>query len=121
MDTEVDVPNSDLILIPGMYAEVDLTLNRSNNALSVPVTAVDLDAGNSASNASTAATTGKVMVVTSGKRLESRTVALGMETANLIEVRSGLQDGDMVVIGSRAGLQPGEVVNPKVTAMVAEK
>ena len=30
MDTEVDVPNPSLVLIPGMYAEVDLTLARRN-------------------------------------------------------------------------------------------
>ena len=30
MDTEVDVENADLVLIPGMYAEVDLTLDQRN-------------------------------------------------------------------------------------------
>ena len=27
METEVDVPNANLILVPGMYAEVDLTID----------------------------------------------------------------------------------------------
>ena len=40
MHTEVDVPNPDRLLIPGMYAEATLTLEAKNNVLSVPVQAV---------------------------------------------------------------------------------
>ena len=36
MDTEVDVQNPGLILLPGMYAEVDLTLAKRNKVLTVP-------------------------------------------------------------------------------------
>ena len=32
MDTEVDVPNPSLVLMPGMYAEVDLTLGAATTA-----------------------------------------------------------------------------------------
>ena len=39
MNTEVDVPNPNLVLIPGMYAEVDLTLKTAKQALTVPVNA----------------------------------------------------------------------------------
>ena len=43
MDTEVDVRNPSLLLIPGMYAEVNLTLDRPQQALAIPVVAVDMD------------------------------------------------------------------------------
>ena len=33
MDTEVDVPNPSLMLIPGMYAEVNLTLDTATECL----------------------------------------------------------------------------------------
>ena len=114
MDTEVDVPNPNLVLIPGMYAEVKLTLERSSGAVAVPVTAVDLDASSSG-----AASTGRVMVVTPNNRVELRKVTLGLETANRIEVRSGLNAGDMVVIGGRASLQTGVEVRPVVAALSA--
>jgi multidrug efflux pump subunit AcrA (membrane-fusion protein) len=120
MDTEVDVPNPKLVLIPGMYAEVDLTLNQANNALAVPVTAVDL-ASDAEGAGKPGPASGAVMVVTPQNRLEARKVAVGMETANRIEIRSGLQDGEMVVIGNRAGLQAGQEVRPKVTELTAEK
>jgi len=109
MNTEVDVPNPDLLLVPGMYAEVDLTLQQHDSALAVPVTAVDADGSDSSS--------GRVMVVSPAGRVEARKVRLGMQTADRVEVRSGLRPGDMVVIGSRAALDPGEQVRPKVTVI----
>jgi len=108
MDTEVDVPNADLLLIPGMYAEVHLTLDRRNRALTIPVSAVDL--GSDTSSA-------QVVVITSDNHVENRKVLLGLETATKVEVKSGLKDGEMVVIGNRSGLQPGQEVRPKLTTM----
>lgn len=104
MDTEVDVPNANLLLIPGMYAEVNLALDRHKNVLAIPVTVVDA---------------GQVMVVTPDNRIEIRKVELGLETATKVEVRSGLKAGDLVVIGSRAGLLSGQDVKPKLTTMGA--
>jgi macrolide-specific efflux system membrane fusion protein len=108
-----------------MYAEVDLTLERRNDALSVPITAVDLNTQSSADDdASTnnrRAASGRVMVVTAQNRLESRVVNIGLETPNWIEIRSGLREGELVVIGNRAGLQPGELVRPKITTITAKE
>jgi RND family efflux transporter MFP subunit len=104
MKTEVDVPNPALVLIPGMYAEVDLTTEQRTQALSVPAEAVD-GSGDSAS----------VDVVDSNGAIQVVPVRLGIESAQRIEVRSGdLKDGDNVVIGSRAGLKAGARVQPKV-------
>jgi RND family efflux transporter MFP subunit len=100
MDTEVDVPNPSLVLIPGMYAEVNLTLDRRPRVLAVPVTAVDAD---------------HVTVVTPENRIEVRQVQLGLETADKVEIRSGLKLGEQVVVGSRSGLQAGQEVRPKIT------
>lgn len=120
METEVDVPNPTLVLIPGMYAEVNLSLAQRNAVLAVPVTAVDLDNEAAEPNGGKPAfAKGRVMVVTPNNRVEIRQIELGLETANKVEVRSGLNEGDMVVIGARAGLQAGQEVRPKVTAMAA--
>jgi RND family efflux transporter MFP subunit len=110
MDTEVDVPNPSLLLIPGMYAEVNLTLNQRKAVLAVPVTAVDSEG-----------LTGQVMVVTPNRLVEVRKIQLGLETADKVEVRSGLNEGDMVVVGGRSSLQPGEEVRPKLVTMTASK
>ncbi|MGA3020228.1 MAG: efflux RND transporter periplasmic adaptor subunit [Bryobacteraceae bacterium] len=122
MDTEVDVPNADLVLIPGMYAEVTLTLSRRNSVLTIPITAVDVDAETASQNgASDAPAAGRVMVITPTSHVEVRKISLGLETANQVEVRSGLNEGDMVVIGSRSGLEPGVEVKPQVTVIAGSK
>jgi RND family efflux transporter MFP subunit len=103
MDTEVDVPNPSLVLIPGMYAEVDLTLARRNQVLVVPSAAVDA--------------AGRVMVVTPDNHVEVRKIDVGMESADRVEVKRGLNAGDLVVMAGRSSLQPGDAVRPKVVTM----
>ena len=120
MDTEVDVPNPNLILIPGMYATVDLSLAQRNAVLAIPVTAVDIDS-DAAQAEGAAVRKGRVMVITPNNRVETRQIELGLETANKVEVRSGLNEGDMVVVGGRAALEAGQEVRPKVTVMAAAK
>ena len=44
---------------------------------------------------------------------------MGLETPDKIEVRSGLNEGDMVVLSGRTGLQPGQEVRPKATSLAA--
>ena len=111
METEVDVVNPSLVLVPGMYAEVDLTMEKRDNALAVPVTAVDMEGDTAA---------GTVMVVNGQQILERRRVTLGLETATRIEVRSGVRDGELIVVGNRSGLRAGDRVNPKITTLVAK-
>jgi multidrug efflux pump subunit AcrA (membrane-fusion protein) len=91
-----------------MYAEVRLTLDRRNKVLTIPVSAVDLG-GNTA--------VAQVVVVTSDNHVEIRKIELGMETATKVEVKSGLKDGEMVVIGNRSGLLNGQEVRPRLTTM----
>jgi RND family efflux transporter MFP subunit len=107
METEVDVFNESLILIPGMYAEVQLAIETRPGVVAVPTQAVE-------SAAET--TSGVIAVVTPGKRIEFRPVKLGLQTASTMEVRSGLKAGELVVVGSRAALKNGQSVNTKITA-----
>jgi RND family efflux transporter MFP subunit len=107
MDTEVDVPNPSMVILPGMYAEVDLTLANRSRVLTIPIAALD---GGS-----------QVMVVTPNNRVEVRKLGTGLESADRVEIKSGLNEGDLVVIAGRAALRPGEEVKPKLTTMAAVK
>jgi RND family efflux transporter MFP subunit len=103
METEVDVSNPSLVLIPGMYAEAHLTLEKKTQVLAVPVQAM----GGHENNPS-------VMVVNADKRLEERPVKRGLETSNRVEILSGLHENEMVVVGSRSQLKAGQQVEPKI-------
>jgi RND family efflux transporter MFP subunit len=103
MYTEVDVPNPSYEIVPGMYATVDLPLHTVQNALAVPVQAVQ-----TASD-----TRGTVLVVDSSNRIQKRDVTLGVQGAADIEILSGLADNDRVVFGEQSQFTPGERVNPK--------
>jgi RND family efflux transporter MFP subunit len=107
MKAEVDVPNASLLLVPGMYAEVDLVTEQHKNVLSVPVEAVD--GSGSAARVFAVEPTGKIQIIP---------VTLGIETAREVEILSGdLKDGDDVVIGSRSALKQGSKVHPKVISL----
>jgi len=103
MKTEVDVPNPSLVLVPGMYAEVDLVTDQQKNVLSVPAEAID-GSGSSA----------RVFKVQPSGKIEIVPVRLGIETARQTQIVSGdLKEGDDVVVGARSGLLNGEKVQPK--------
>jgi len=99
MHTEVDVPNQDLALTPGMYASVTIILEDHQNALSVPVQAL---------------VAGSVLVVGTNGTLDKRAVKVGLETPERVEVLDGLKEGDLVVVGGGARLHPGDHVVPKL-------
>jgi RND family efflux transporter MFP subunit len=99
MDTEVDVPNPTLTLIPGMYAEVNLRTDERRNVLSIPLDAVDRGGAGA-----------RVYTVTLAGILHITPVTLGLESDQRVEVMSGLQEGDAVVVGRHAGLKDGQAV-----------
>lgn len=104
MHTEVDVPNPKGELIPGVYAEATLALDRRGDALCVPLQAVNQE-GDRAS----------VLIVDRNDKIQHRQISLGIQTENYAEVLSGLASGDRVVISDRSGLRAGEAVYPKTT------
>jgi len=101
MLTEVDVPNHDLSLSPGMYAETTIQLQRKKDALILPAQAVVQNGDQS-----------YVLVVDATNHVEKRTVTLGIQTSNRVEITSGLQAGDNVIAAGQTGYQPGEIVSP---------
>jgi multidrug efflux pump subunit AcrA (membrane-fusion protein) len=89
-----------------MYADVSLNVQRSGDALAVPVQAVDQSSSQSF-----------VMLVDSNNIVEKRAVRVGIAGANLVEILTGLNAGDKVIIANLATFQPGQVVTPKLSAM----
>ena len=109
MITEIEVPNPDLKLVPGMYATVVLKVANHPHALAIPTEAVS--AGQESS----------VYLVNDQRQIEERPVTLGLETSTSREVLAGLKEGDLVLIGSRSQVKPGQKVEPKVIDSLAQQ
>ena len=105
MHTEVDVRNKDGSLVQGMYAEVALNLTNTQSGLAVPIQAITRN-GSKAT----------VLVVNSQDRIEAHEVELGIEGANNVQILSGLNANDRVVVGSPGDFQAGQHVAPKMIA-----
>ena len=102
LDVEVDVDNADQSLVSGVYASVSLQLGRREQVLAVPVTAVSRKG------------VPGVYVINGAGLVENRAVTLGLETPSLLEVVKGVEENELVLIGGRAQVQPGQTVEPKI-------
>lgn len=106
---EIDVPNQDSHLAPGMYADVVLQVEKHNDALLVPIQAVT----NSDNRKS-------VLVVGTDNRVAVREVRTGLEDANSAEIVSGLNEGERVIVANLGSYQSGEIVDPRQSSFAFE-
>ncbi len=107
MHTEVDVPNPNRMLLPGVYAEATLSLDRQDNALTVPQEAVNITGDRRS-----------VWVVDPSNTVQQREIETGIEMPDDVQVLSGLRDGELVAVGDRSSLRPGEQVRPKLVTLI---
>jgi RND family efflux transporter MFP subunit len=105
MRVEVDVPNPALALVPGMYADAALALDQVKGAIVAPVQAVDRTESGA-----------RVLVIGRDGVLDARSVIVGIDADDRMEIKAGLSEGDLVVVGSRSQLKPGAIVVPKLVA-----
>lgn len=101
-EIEIEVPNPDYRLKPGMYARVSLVVGSKSRALVVPREAVVIRT----------AARGVFRVDASGGRPTAQFVSLvtGLEDERHVEVLEGLSEGDRVVTTGAAGLQHGDPI-----------
>ncbi len=102
MQVEIDVPNPNYHLQPGMYADVQLSANSRSNILTVPIEAIRRGDNKTS-----------VLVLDANNRVQSREVQLGVESSDSVEILAGLTEGERVIVGNLGSYQPGEVVRPK--------
>jgi len=105
MNTEIRVPNGDGALLPGMYAEVALTLPASHRVLELPATALMNDARGQ-----------HVGVVDGQRKLHLVPVVIERDNGATVDISSGLTGDEKVVkIGSAAFVEgmSVEVASPQ--------
>ena len=76
-------------LRPGMTADVTVTTASASGVLAVPAAAIRGTSGNY-----------NVLVLTAAGTAEARPVTVGLMTSSLVEIKSGLNAGDVVITGT---------------------
>ena len=98
---EVHVPNAEGLLLPGMYAQVDLSYKRANPPLLIP------------SDAMVSRGEGPVVaVVLPGHTVHLARIAVGRDYGDRLEVLGGLQEGDTIIANPGDFAAEGLKVDP---------
>jgi RND family efflux transporter MFP subunit len=105
MLTEVDIPNKDLHLAPGMYADTTFPLQRDGKAMMLPIDAI------------VEGDQPYVLIVDDTNHVVKSPVVLGIQGPNFYQVISGVKVGDRVIVGNQSDYQPGQVVSPSPVDM----
>jgi RND family efflux transporter MFP subunit len=93
---EVTVENPDQTLRPGTFGEVIIEVQSHENALAIPQKAVLENK--------------YVFVVQDGKAAKKE-IALGLQNATMVEVASGIAEGDLIIAEGNFGLEDGAQVD----------
>lgn len=99
--TEIDIPNPDGALAPGIYCAAELRIPRKAPSLSVPAEAIIFNRNGL-----------QVAVVSNGKA-EIRKVRVSRDLGTQVEVDSGIKAGDQVVLNPPVSLMDGSKVQPR--------
>jgi multidrug efflux pump subunit AcrA (membrane-fusion protein) len=86
-----------------MYANTQLQLDHADNVLTIPVEALVLRDNKDV-----------VYVLDSRNRVHQRVVQVGLRGSELAEIKSGLAEGERVIIGGQEKYQENQPVTPLV-------
>jgi RND family efflux transporter MFP subunit len=102
--TEIDIPNPDGALTPGIYCTVELQIPRKTPSLSVPADAIIFNRNGM-----------QVAVVSKGKT-EIRKVRVKRDLGTRLEVDTGITAGDQVILNPPVNLVDGSKVQARPEA-----
>ena len=97
------VPNSDRVLLPGYFVRIRVPIDKQQNALLVPDTALGSDQSGR-----------YVLVVNADNLVEQRKVQAGPLDGGLRVIEGGLKSDDRVVTAGLLRVIPGQKVDPQV-------
>ena len=97
MLVEVDVPNADGTLFPGVYAEVNLNAAKSNAALVVPASAILFRTDGA-----------QVAVVQADATVHLQKIVVGRDYGDRVEILQGVEDGATIVAAPGDAAREGD-------------
>ncbi|WP_447602649.1 efflux RND transporter periplasmic adaptor subunit [Nitrospira sp. Nam80] len=97
---EIDLPNKERVLQPGMFADVTLRLQHHPNALVIAPAAIVPEQGTQA----------KSVFIVAHDRIKSVPIKTGIDDGVWVEILNGLTGNEDVVVVGKGGLNEGELV-----------
>jgi RND family efflux transporter MFP subunit len=101
--TEIDVPNPDGALSPGVYCTVELHIPRNTPSVLVPADAIVFNGD------------GTQVAVTENGSAHFRKVKVARDFGTEVEVQDGIKPGDEVILRPMVNLADGSKVQPSPT------
>jgi multidrug efflux pump subunit AcrA (membrane-fusion protein) len=98
---EVHVPNPDGALLPGMYARVDLSSPRTNPPVLIPSEALMVRADGT-----------RIALVRPDHTVHLQPIQIGRDYGDRLEVSSGLQEGDVIILNPSDAAREGLKIDP---------
>ncbi len=98
LDAEVQLPNTDGTLRPGMYGRGTIILERHKGATVLPAAAMQMSDDQ------------RYVFVLEGSRVRRKNVETGYDAGEWLEVMSGVEAGEDVVVAGADGLSEGAIV-----------
>jgi membrane fusion protein, multidrug efflux system len=100
LNTEVDVPNKDGKLLPGSFGQVHFATGNSVPRITIPVNAMLFRAEGP-----------QVAVVGADGKVQLRSIVIGRDYGNTIEILGGIEPTDQVIINPSDSLESGQQVH----------
>ncbi len=108
MRVEVDMPNAEHALVPGMYVNVAFRL-QPRGLVEVPAAALIFRASGT-----------KVARVDAHNKIEIQNVTIARDNGSMVELSSGVKPGDRLVLNISSQIAPGQVVSANGPADAGE-
>jgi RND family efflux transporter MFP subunit len=105
--TEIDIPNPDGALAPGIYCTVELRIPRKSPSISVPADAIIFNGS------------GMQVAVANNGKAEIRKVGVKRDLGTRLEVDFGIKAGDQVILNPPVNLADGSKVQARPEATAA--
>ena len=104
LQTEIDVPNTEGMLTPGTYCEVELQIPRKSESLTLPAEAVIFSRN------------GLSVAIVENGTVHLRALTVARDHGTTLEVSAGVKDGDQVILNPPGDIGEGRTVNAQSVA-----
>jgi membrane fusion protein (multidrug efflux system) len=98
LQAEIEIPNSNRLLKPGMFARIEVILLEKPEVLAIPSNAVIEERGE------------RFVYVVQGNKAVRTPILTGIEQERFVEIKEGLKEGDQVVTRGQEAIRENTTI-----------